>query len=70
MGEIELILLDEGVGCTTYTLRFLSDEHNEFEKFVKKFKDDSMLNSDFRQIVRTLQRISEYGALERYFRPE
>lgn len=29
-----------------------------------------MLNSDFRQIVRTLQRISEYGALERYFRPE
>lgn len=38
MNEVELILLEEGEGCTTYTLHFLSDELNEFDKFVAKFK--------------------------------
>lgn len=70
MNEVELILLEEGEGCTTYTLHFLSDELNEFEKFVAKFKGNSKLNSDFRTIVRTLEKITEVGALERYFRPE
>ncbi|MDE5883002.1 MAG: hypothetical protein K2J63_06660 [Muribaculaceae bacterium] len=70
MSEVQLILLQEGEGCTIYTLHFIGDEKNEFEKFVEKVKVDSELNSDFRQIVRVLERIGHIGAMERYFRPE
>jgi hypothetical protein len=43
---------------------------NEFEKFVSKFRDNGELNTDFRQIARFIDQILEFGALERYFRPE
>lgn len=70
MSEAEILLLENGNSCTAYTIQFLSDDMNEFEKFVSKFKDNGELNSDFRQIARFIDQIMEFGALERYFRPE
>lgn len=70
MSEVELLLLNDGSNCTVYTIQFLSDDLNEFEKFVAKFRDDGELNADFRQIVRFIDQIINFGALERYFRPE
>lgn len=34
MSEAELVLLDQNENCTVYTIQFLSDDLNEFEKFV------------------------------------
>lgn len=36
MSEVELYLIGEGENCTLYTLQFLRDSDNEFEKFVSK----------------------------------
>lgn len=35
MSEVELILLNNSDKCTVYTIQFLGDELNEFNKFVK-----------------------------------
>ena len=70
MSEVELILLNNSDKCTVYTIQFLGDELNEFNKFVNKFKEDSELNADYRTIIRYVEQIIERGALERYFRNE
>ena len=70
MSEVELILLNNSDKCTVYTIQFLGDELNEFNKFVNKFKEDSELNADYRAIIRYVEQIIERGALERYFRNE
>lgn len=43
---------------------------NEFEKFVAKVQADGELNKDFRIIAKFIDQILDFGALERYFRPE
>lgn len=70
MSEIELLLLDQSENCTVYTIQFLSDDLNEFEKFVAKFQTDGVLNKDYRIIAKFIDQIFDFGALERYFRPE
>ena len=70
MSEVELLLLDQTDNCTVYTIQFLSDDLNEFEKFVAKFHADAELNKDFRIIAKFIDQILDFGALERYFRPE
>ncbi len=70
MREVELLLVNSSDSCTMYTIQFLSDEKSEFEKFVAKFRNDAVLNSDFQTIMRFVQQILSNGALERYFRPE
>lgn len=70
MSEVELLLLDQTENCTVYTIQFLSDDINEFEKFVEKFQSDGELNNDFRIIAKFIDQILDFGALERYFRPE
>lgn len=70
MSEVELLLLDQTDNCTVYTIQFLSDDLNEFEKFVAKFQADGELNKDFRIIAKFIDQILDFGALERYFRPE
>lgn len=70
MSEVELLLLDQSENCTVYTIHFMSDELNEFEKFVKKFQTEGYLNKDFRIIAKFIDQILDFGALERYFRPE
>ncbi len=69
MSEVELLLLDQTENCTVYTIQFLSDDMNEFEKFVAKFQADGELNKDFRIISKFIDHILDFGALERYFRP-
>ncbi len=53
-----------------YTIQFMSDDKSEFEKFISKFRNDAVLNTDFQTIMRFVQQILSNGALERYFRPE
>lgn len=70
MSEVELLLVDSSDKCTLYTIQFLSDDKNEFEKFIAKFRNDAELNPDFQAIMRFLEQIMSNGALERYFRRE
>lgn len=70
MSEVELLLLDQTENCTIYTIQFLSDDMNEFEKFVSKFQGEGELNKDYRIIAKFIDQILDFGALERYFRPE
>lgn len=70
MSEVDLVLLDQNEHCAVYTIQFLNDDMNEFEKFVSKIRSDATLDKDYRAIVRFLDQILDFGALERYFRPE
>lgn len=70
MSEVELYLIGEGENCTLYTLQFLRDADNEFEKFVAKFINDSDYSEDYTRIAAIISRIARAGALERYFRRE
>ena len=70
MSEAELILVNEAKNCTLYTIQFLTEDESEFEHFYNKFKDDVELNPDLMRIVGFLGRIADFGALERFFRPE
>ena len=70
MSEAELILVNEAKNCTFYTIQFLSGNESEFEQFYNKFKEDVEFNPDLMRIVGFLGRIADFGALERYFRPE
>ena len=53
-----------------YAIQFLSDDTNEFDKFITKFRNDAELNPDFQAIMRFVEQIMTNGALERYFRRE
>lgn len=70
MSEVELVLMDQNENCTVYTIQFVKDDMNEFEKFVSKIRADATLDNDFRAIARFIDQILDFGALERYFRPE
>jgi hypothetical protein len=70
MSEAEVILVNEAKNCTFYTIQFLSEDESEFEQFYNKFKEDVEFNPDLMRIVGFLGRIADFGALERYFRPE
>ncbi|MCM1530748.1 MAG: hypothetical protein NC048_01615 [Bacteroides sp.] len=70
MSEAELKLVKEAKNCTLYTIQFLAADNSEFERFYTKFKDDVELSPDLMRIVDFLGRIADFGALERFFRPE
>lgn len=70
MSELELLLLDQTENCTVYTIQFLNEDMHEFEKFVSKFREDAVLSKDYRVIAKFIDQILDFGALERYFRPE
>ena len=70
MSEAELLLVNETKHCTLYTIQFLSENDSEFEQFYNKFKDDVEFNPDLMRIVGFIGKIADFGALERYFRPE
>lgn len=70
MSDAELILMNEAKNCTIYTVQFVSEDESEFQRFYTKFKDDTELNPDLMRIVGILGRIADFGALERFFRPE
>lgn len=70
MTKAELLLIQEAKNCTFYTIQFLTENESEFERFYNKFKDDLEFNADLMRIVGFLGRIADFGALERFFRPE
>lgn len=70
MSEVELKMIKEASRCTLYTIQFIDDSMDEFEKFYSRFKDDLLYNPDLMKIVRIINHIGELGALERFFRPE
>lgn len=53
-----------------YSILFLSEDENEFERFYSKFKGESVYNEDFERLLGIIGRIADFGALERFFRPE
>lgn len=48
----------------------MSDDDSEFEKFYSKFKDALEYNEDFEKLLNVIGKIVDYGAFERFFRPE
>ena len=70
MSEAELKLVTDAKNCTIYTIQFLSEDESEYEKFYLKFRDELEFNEDFQRILNELGRIADFGAFERYFRPE
>jgi len=70
MNEAELILFDQSENCTVYSIRFLTDEDSEVEKFYAKFKESSKYNEDFERIINVLMGMLDNCALERFFRYE
>lgn len=70
MSEIDLVLVNESNNCTIYTFMFQSENETEFERFYNKFKDDAEYNPDLMRIVAFINKISQNGAFERFFRPE
>ena len=63
-----LVLVTDADKCTVYTIQFSSE--SEYERFYNKFVNDAQLNQDLLRIVALIDKISEHGALERYFRRE
>lgn len=55
-----------------YSIRIDGEPNNEFRKFLILFKSetDRYLQDDFFRIAEAIKKISEIGALERFFRPE
>ncbi|MCR4878301.1 MAG: hypothetical protein K5901_03200 [Bacteroidales bacterium] len=70
MKTIEIKKIDNEGVVTMYTLQFIGDELSEFEKFIKKFKDNAQLKRDYQIIIYALSKMTRNGAKERYFRPE
>ncbi len=70
MSEAELRLVKIGENCTMYSIQFFSEDESEFERFYSKFKDETVYNEDFERLLNILGRIADFGAFERFFRPE
>lgn len=70
MSEAELRLVKITKNCTMYSIQFLSENESEFERFYAKFKNESTYNEDFERLLNILGRIADFGAFERFFRPE
>lgn len=70
MSEAELRLVKEARNCTIYSIQFLSEDESEFERFYTKFKNESVYNEDFERLLNIISRIADFGAFERFFRPE
>lgn len=66
--KIQTIAQSDNVGL--YSIIFEGNKENEFRDFLNKFRDNAVLNNDFRTIVSAIDKIIANGALERYFRYE
>lgn len=62
--------IEQNDNVSLYSICFNGEELSEYEKFLKKFKDNAQLNYDFQRILFALAKIVEVGALERFFRNE
>ena len=70
MSEAELIRLNYNRKCTIYSIQFLTEDEAEYERFYNRFKEDAVFNEDLVRIIDLIDRIANFGAFERLFRPE
>ncbi|MBD5261419.1 MAG: hypothetical protein HDS38_04725 [Bacteroides sp.] len=70
MSEAELIRLNYNRKCTIYSIQFLTEDEAEYERFYNRFKEDAVFNEDLVRITDLIDRIANFGAFERLFRPE
>lgn len=68
--KVRLKTIEQNETITLYSICFENNDLSEFEKFLKTFKDNAVLNKDFQAIIFSLKKIYEKGALERLFRVE
>ncbi|MDC2381288.1 hypothetical protein AAAZ42_19925 [Bacteroides ovatus] len=68
--EYSIELFEEYDNINFYTIRLKGDVHTEAEKFLLKFLEGCKFDKDIDVILSWLEKISEKGALERYFKPE
>lgn len=70
--KIEFAPIDLRGVADIYSIRIEGDPDSEFRKFLVLFKNetDKYLKDDFYRIAEAIKKISEQGALERFFRPE
>ena len=68
--DLKEFLITQSTGI--YTFKFQNKTFTEFDEFMHKFKNsgDELIIDDFNRIIKAIQKISESGALARYFRPE
>lgn len=54
-----------------FTISFLGEDDSEFDKFIKKFKEDADKKEDLFLVLNAINRmLNASGFLERYFQPE
>lgn len=70
MSEADLRLVKATENCTIYSIQFLSKDESEFECFYAKFRNEAVYNEDFERLLNIIGRIADFGAFERFFRPE
>jgi hypothetical protein len=63
-------LIRESDKTALYSISFEVDGTTEFETFVSEFERNATYNRDYQRIIAALQAILNFGALERFFRPE
>lgn len=68
--EFSIELFEEYDSVAVYTIRFKGEALTEFDKFVNRFKTDEEHIRDLQKIIAWLDKITNRGVLERYFRPE
>ena len=65
-----LELFEENDNLNLYTIRLKDEKLTEFEKFIDKFPNDCKYKEDIDIIISWIEKITEKGALSRYFKPE
>ena len=65
-----LDIIGQSEKATLYSISFEKDGTTEFEKFVAEFEMNASYNKSYQLIIAALQKILDFGALERFFRPE
>jgi len=68
--QATLDIIGQSSKVTLYSISFEKDGTTEFEKFVQTFETNATFNKDYQRIIAALQAVLNYGALERFFRPE
>ncbi len=63
-------LIEEYEDINFYSIHLEGEELSEFENFFEKFPEGCSYDEEIDIVISWLDKISERGALERYFRPE
>lgn len=68
--NFNIVLFEENEKVNLYSICFNNESKTEFEKFLIEYKESKGHKPDFEIIITWINKISEQGALERYFKPE